>query len=234
MTMTASDLHLCKQCQKKKPADQMRKDSSYASGYRPQCLECKAKKEGPKKARPRKVPFEKRLYPCTRCERDDIPFHEMCKDKRKFAGVASICLACRRKREAELEAARQAEEQEDAKRQAQIQVAGSDWEYCFKCNSQHRPGVMKQPPASIAAGFPEEALLCSKCLQRSTSREDTVRAERAKHGLGQNATHKDLVSAARVAALRQLATENESRYKELVRHFKEQLGVEFEKKWITL
>jgi hypothetical protein len=123
VTDIMSDLHFCKHCQQSKPATEMRKDRSYASGYRPQCLDCKAKKEAPKQKRPvtkKRVPFEDRLYSCTKCERNDISFWDMCKDKRKFGGVASTCLDCRRKREAELEARRAQEARDRAREEEEL------------------------------------------------------------------------------------------------------------------
>jgi uncharacterized protein with PIN domain len=241
--MDTMELHHCRHCGQDKPADAMRRDSSYKSGFRPQCLSCKRKMEAPtppkrKKGSPRnrapkkKLTAEERLYPCTKCGRDDVPFAEMTKDKRKFMGVGSVCLACRRSRNhelAEAERQRKALEAEERRRAAE-----GEWVYCYRCNSQHRPGSLHHPPAAVAAGFPEEARLCGKCMQRTTSREDIVRAERARSGLNGNATRKELESAARVAALRELAQLHSTDYRNLLRRHMDRLGVEQEKRWITL
>ena len=240
MTDTMDDLHFCKFCEQSKPAAEMRKDCSYASGYRPQCLDCKAKadvgrRRPPKKktAKAKPVPFEERLWPCRACKQD-IPFAEMSKDKRKFGGVGGICLECRRNRDRELAAEKEAEAKRQAEQEARQIASSTEWEYCFKCNSRHRPGILKQPPPALAAGYPDDATLCSKCMAKVNSREDVIRAERAKHNLGDNPTRKQLEAAARVSALRQLAVIHEDEYRELIRYFRNQLGVEPEKRWITL
>lgn len=247
--MTATMTHHCKYCGQDKPESEMRRDSRYPTGFRPQCLDCKSKAEGRtrrKSAPPTKkssssgksgkgLPAEKRLYSCTACKRDDIPFSDMMKDKRKFMGVASQCLPCRRSKEAARTAEKlRLQQEEEAKKALLLKAVGDEWEYCFKCNQKARPGTLTQPPSTVAAGFPDGVKVCAKCVQHLTNREDIIRAERARHNIPPNATRKQLESAARVAALRELAQIHASDYRMLLRRYMDSLGVESEKKWVTL
>jgi hypothetical protein len=246
--MVTMELHHCRYCEQDKPASEMRRDSSYTSGFRPQCLDCKRKKEGraPKKTAPpkttpqaEKLPPEQRVFPCTRCKRKDIPFKEMTKDRRKFMGVGSVCLPCRREREEELRFARaEAQRMEAKERAARVEPVkvgtGDDWEYCWKCNSKARPGNFRQPPPAVANGYPEGAVLCTNCSSRAGDRVDMIRAERRRLGVRDDATRKELESTARVAALRELALNHEAEYRKLFERYMMALGVEQEKKWISL
>lgn len=248
MTVTM-ELHHCNHCGQDKPADEMRKDKSYASGYRPQCLACKrvkeskgkpAKQAAPKNTAPKKkLPPEERLFPCNRCERNDVPFMEMTKDRRKFMGVGSWCLKCRRERDEELRLERAEAQRVEAKRKAEEQAraraaVGDEWEFCWKCNAKSRPGNFRQPPAAVANGYPEGAVLCHNCSSRAGDRVDMVRAERRRLGIPDDANRKQLESAARVAALRELALNHESEFRKLFERYMMALGVEQEKKWISL
>lgn len=265
--MDTMELHHCKHCGQDKPADQMRRDKSYASGFRPQCLDCKSRMEGKKRRKPTsktvaetktvskqsapkntappkkkaapKLPPEERLYRCNRCERDDVPFTDMTKDRRKFMGVGSWCLRCRRERDEELRSEKKTEELRLERQQASKAVTKKTaladvWEYCFKCNGKSRPGVLRQPPASVANGYPEGALLCGACSNKASDRADIIRAERARMGLPEKATRKQLESAARVAALRELAINHADEYRRAYQRNMNSLGVEAEKKWISL
>lgn len=246
MSVTEGQLHHCRHCGGDFPAEKMRRDSSYASGFRPQCLDCKRRKEAKTspsagqraaKAKPRKLTAEERLYSCARCGRKDVPFGEMTKDKRKFMGVGSWCRKCRRERDAELkvvEERRRAEEERQREIDEQQKLAGDDWVFCWKCNAKQRPDGLRQPPAAIAAGYPPEARLCQRCLTRTSERSEIVAAERRRRGLPNDATHKQLESAARVGALRELAQLHESEYRQLFRRHADALGVEQGKRWLTL
>lgn len=272
--MATMELFHCKHCGQDKPADEMRRDKSYKSGFRPQCLDCKRRMEGstakktvdkiktvhkqtapkntapptkaasPQAPKPKpkpapKLPPEERLYRCNRCEREDVPWVEMTKDRRKFMGVGSWCLQCRREREEELRSEKKTEELRQEKQKEVVNAnkkatLADVWEHCFKCNAKARPGILRQPPPLVANGFPDGALLCGNCMNRAGDRTDIVRAERARMGIPEDASRKQLESAARVAALRELAQTHADEYRKIFQRYMMALGVESEKKWISL
>lgn len=186
-----------------------------------------------------KLAAEDRLYPCIKCERDDVPFDEMTKDKRKFMGVGSWCKACRRDRDAEMREESRRKQQEEAAAAVEREKAkrghyGDEWEYCYRCNSKARPGVLRQPPSLMAASYPDDALLCANCVGRALDRSERVTMERKRLGIPADASRKQLESAARVAALRELAQSHQEEFRRLFNRNLDAIGVEVEKKWITL
>lgn len=197
----------------------------------------KQKKQARKEAHRRKKAKERsrtpKTFPCSRCGRDDLLFEEMSKDKRKVGGVGTQCLKCRREREKELKTEALAkEEQELVERSAD--TGNNDWVYCFKCNAQVRSHALRQPPTTIPGLYPPGARLCSKCISKVGERDDLVRKARLRRGLPENASRNELVSAARVEALKQLIEEHDREYQTFLEQQMTLLGVEQEKKWISL
>lgn len=221
----------CKGCGERKPLDEMRKDSRYASGYRPQCLSCKRRMDAAQRQRKRRQrkPAEERLYPCNYCGREDVPYDEMSKDKNKFMGVSTQCLACRRKKAA------QNLRPEPKHRRGESRAATSgDYVKCAKCENEHLPKSMMQPPPLMAGVYPAGALLCRRCADSAGGREDEIKAERVRRGLAPYATKKEIESAARLGAVRDLIELHNKEFTRLYDTHLDMLGMARQPKWITL
>lgn len=240
--LNAEGKYKCNHCREYKPFDEMRKDASYEDGIRPECLACKRKRDTERRvakgakekiearraarkeatARRREkaentVVPEKMLFECTKCERTDIPYEDMGKDKRALHGVSSTCLACRR--------------QKDRQKRDQIPEGKGK---CAKCKDIFVEEILVQPPPMIAAGLPKDSMLCKKCLLRIDNRDAVARAERIRRGLRVDASRREIEAAARAAALRDLVEDHPREYRDKFERHLSILGLEPRRQWVSL
>lgn len=220
----------------------MRKDAAYEDGVRPQCLSCKRRRdaeyrnkgkiESRKAARKaaRMAANEKRkakelnkkdprdmLFECSLCERTDVRYEDMEKDKNRFNGVTNRCLACRRLKERK-------------KREG----VPEGYSRCVHCKKPHSTKLLMKPPPSVSESLPKDALVCKGCLGSIETQDTVIHAERVKRGLTKNATRKEVESVARVTALKILIANHDAEYKRLFEHQLKVLGLSPRREWVTL
>lgn len=245
--MNTDTLLHCNHCDQDKPPSEMRKDKTRPGGYRSQCKECKRRKEKSqerarlKEARrpsarqnQRGLPPEQRLFECSKCGRDDVPWAQMSKDKRKFMGVSSVCLECRRgydrkKRELDMKVDRVPPVTDEARKEAEA----LGYAFCTRCQTKLRSESLYQVPLDVAKLHPPGSRFCKPCSETVLSSEQRMNSERKAYGLKGSPAQKDLASAARVAALRDLMNEYPAKYQMLYQRHAAALGLKQESRWVT-